>query len=168
MPSNTLQSLYQSSPKKNRQHETTTEKGTKGNWTDKRNRDFNKINQELTSLPCLAYYNESKENIVTTDECNTGFGVALWQKQNNGELKPIAFASRYLNDAEKKHSLGELELLAVVWGLERFQFCLYGKQIQLLSHHQAFEKLLKRNKTNNQYSARLLRWLDRLNHFDIS
>ena len=29
------------------------------------------------------------------------------------------------------------------------------------------EPLLKRNKTNKQYSARLTRWLDRLNHFDI-
>ena len=26
---------------------------------------------------------------------------------------------------------------------------------------------MKRNKTNKQYSARLTRWLDRLNHFDI-
>ena len=30
------------------------------------------------------------------------------------------------------------------------------------------EPLLKRNKINKQYSARLTRWLDRLNHFDIS
>ena len=30
------------------------------------------------------------------------------------------------------------------------------------------EPLLKRNKTNKQYSARLTRWLDTLNHFDIS
>ena len=33
--------------------------------------------------------------------------------------------------------------------------------------HQALEQLLKGNKTNKQYSARLTRWLDRLNHFDI-
>ena len=45
--------------------------------------------------------------------------------ENNGELKPVAFASRYLNDAEKKFSVGELELLAVGWGLKRFRFDLY-------------------------------------------
>ena len=142
-------------------------KGTKWNWTDDRDTDFNKIKQELTSLPCLAQYNGNK-NIVTTDACTTGLGVTLWQRQSNGELKPIAFASRYLNDAEKNNSIGELELLAVVWGLERFRFYLYGKQIQSFSDHQALEPLLKRNKTNKQYSARLTRWLDRLNHFDIS
>ena len=64
--------------------------------------------------------------------------------------------------------MGELELLAVVWGLERFRFHLYGKQVQLFSDHQALEPLLKKNKINKQYSARLTRWLDRLNHFDIT
>ena len=111
------------------------------------------MKQELTTRPCLAHFNGSKESIVTTDNCKTGLGVALWQKQRNGELKPIAYASRYLNDAEKKYSIGELELLAVVWGLERFRFHLYGKQAQLFSDHQP---LLKRNKTNKQYSARLM------------
>ena len=143
-------------------------KGTKWDWTTDRNSDFEKIKQELTTRPCIAHFNgRSKENIVTTDACKTGLGVALWQKQGNGELKPITYASRYLNDAEKKYSIGELELLVVVWGLERFRYHLYGKQVQLFSDHQALEPLLKRNKTNKQYSARLTRWLDRLNHFDI-
>ena len=43
-----------------------------------------------------------------------------------------------------------------------------AKKIQLFSDHQALEPLLKRNKTNKQYCARLTRWLDSLNHFDIS
>ena len=143
-------------------------KGIKWEWTEERNTDFNNLKKELTTQPCLAHYNGNKENIVTIDACNTGLGIALWQRQHNGELKAIAYASRYLNDAEKKYSVGELELLAVVWGLERFRFHLYGKQVQLFSDHQALEPLLKRNKTNKHYSARLTRWLDRLNHFDIS
>ena len=122
----------------------------------------------MTKLHCLAHYNGNKDNIVATDVSKTGLGIALWQKQSNNELKPIALASRYLNDAEKKYSIGELELLAVVWGLERFRFHLYGKQVQLFSDHQAMEPLLGRKKANKQYSARVTRWLDRLNHFDIS
>ena len=143
-------------------------KGTKWDWATDRNADFNNIKQELTKLPCLAHYNGNKENIVTIDAGKTGLGIALWQKQGNNELKPIAFASHFLNDAEKKCLIGELELLAVVWGLERFRLHLYGKQVQLFSNHQALEPLLKRNKANKQNSARLTRWLDRLNHFNIS
>ena len=52
-------------------------KERKWNWTDDRDTDFNKIKQELTSLPCLAHYNGNKENIVTTDACTTGLRVAL-------------------------------------------------------------------------------------------
>ena len=109
------------------------------------NADFNDLKKEFTTQPCLAHYNGSKDSIVTTDACNTGLGIALWQRQNNSELKPIAYASRYLNDAEKKYSVGELittELLAVVCGLERFRFHLYGKQVHLFSDHQDLEPLL--------------------------
>ena len=79
-------------------------KNTKWEWTEERNTDFNHIKKKLISQPYLAHYNGNKENIVTTDACGTGLGIALWQKQSNGDLKPIAFASRYLNDAEKKFS----------------------------------------------------------------
>ena len=98
------------------------------NWEEEQQKDFEKIKQMLTEGPCLAHYAKDKENIVTTDASTTGLGIALWQKQHDGNTKPIAFGSRYLNDTEKNHSIGELELLAVVWGLEKFRFYLYGKK----------------------------------------
>ena len=73
-----------------------------------------------------------------------------------------------MKDTEKKYFIGEVELLAVVWGLENSRFYLYGKKVYLYTDHQALEPLLKRNRSNRQYSARLTRWLDRLTHFDIS
>ena len=48
-------------------------------------------------------------------------GATLWQKQKDGNLKPVGFASRYLSDTEKKYAINELELLTVVWGLEHFR-----------------------------------------------
>ena len=91
-------------------------------WAEEQQKDFEKIKQMLTEGPCLAHYAKDKENIVTTDASTTGLGITLWQKQDDGNTKPIAFGSRYLNDTEKKYSIGELELLAVVWGLEKFRF----------------------------------------------
>ena len=55
-----------------------------------------------------------------------------------------------------------------MWGLEKFRFYLYGKKVYLYTDHQALEPLIKRNRCNKQYSARLTRWLDRLAHFDIA
>ena len=137
-------------------------------WGEKQQKDFGKIKQMLTEGPCLAHYAKDKENIVTTDASTTGLEIPLWQKQDDGNTKPIAFGSRYLNDSEKKYYIGELELLAVVWGLEKFRFSLDGKKVHLYTDHQALEPLIKRNRSNKQYSARLTRWLDRLTHFDKS
>ena len=92
----------------------------------------------------------------------------LWQKQKDGNLKSVGFASRYLSDTEKKYAINELELLAVGWGLDDFRLYIYGKPIEQLTDHQTLEPLIKRNRTNKTYSARLTRWLDRLAHFDIN
>ena len=56
----------------------------------------------------------------------------------------------------------------MVWGLELFRLYIYEKLIELLTDHQALEPLIKRNRSNKTYNARLTRWLDRLAHFDIN
>ena len=137
-------------------------------WTEEHTKTFNNLKECITKIPCLAHYNAQSENIITTDASTKGLGATLWQKQKSGELKPIGFASRYLSDTEKKYAINELELLAVVWGLEHFRLYIYGKPIELLTDHQALEPLIKRNRSNKTYSARLTRWLDRLAHFDIN
>ena len=67
----------------------------------------------------------------------------------------------------KKYANNELELLAVVRGLERFRLYIYSKPIKLLTDHQASEPLIYCKRSNKTYSARLIRWLDRLPHFTI-
>ena len=120
-------------------------------WGQKQQKGFEKIKQTLTESPRFAHYAKDKENIVTTDASTTGLGITLWQKQDNGIQKPIAFGSRYLNETEKKFSIGGLELLSVVWGLERFRFYLYGKKVHPDTDHQALGPLFadqsKRTKT---------------------
>jgi hypothetical protein len=44
-----------------------------------------------------------------------------------GELFPIAFASKKLLDREWNFSVGERECLAIVYGIKKFQKYLYGK-----------------------------------------
>ena len=53
-------------------------------------------------------------------------------------------------------------------GPEKNRFYLYGKKFFLYNNHQALQPLIKRDRCNKQYSARLTWWLDRLAHFNIS
>ena len=71
-------------------------------WGPEQETEFNRIKQMLTEGTCLAHYAKGKDNLVTTDAVTTGLGITLWQKQNDGNTKPIAYGSRYLNETEKK------------------------------------------------------------------
>ena len=130
--------------------------------------DVLQIKRMLTEKPCLGHYAKVKEYSVTTDASTTELGITHCQKQDSGDIQPIGFSSRYLNDNERNYTIGELELFAVVWGLEKFQFYFYGKKVHLYSDHQTLNPLLKRNRSNHHYSARLTRRLNRMAHLDIA
>ena len=109
-----------------------------------------------------------KKDILSTDASAFGLRAILWQEQKDKTIKSIAFASRFLNDAEKNYAMNEFELLAVVCGLEQFRFYIDGEEVTLKTDRQALQPLLRKNKAHKQYSTRLTRWLDRFSHFDIN
>ena len=109
--------------------------------TKRRFQQFEKRNND-TPVSSILQQQQTQYRLKQRVKQRTRKSAMTTTKQR--ELKTTAFASRYLNDAEKKYSVGELELLIVVWGLERFRFHLYGKQVQLFSDHQALELLLKK------------------------
>ena len=111
----------------------------------------------ITKIPCLAHHNEKNDHIITTDASTKNVGATLWQRQKDGNFKPIGFASRFLSDTGKKYAIIKLELLAVVWGLEHFHLHIYGKPIELLTDHQALEPLKKKSfKENLQRKANVM------------
>ena len=61
---------------------------------EKQDEDFNIIKKLMTEEPCLAYYAQGRETIVKIDASKTRLGITLWQKQSDGEIKPIALGSR--------------------------------------------------------------------------
>ena len=76
-------------------------KKNKWNWTTEHSEAFNRLKRKITEMPCLAHYSSVRPNTITTDASTKGLGTTLWQEQDNGDLKPITFASRFLSDTEK-------------------------------------------------------------------
>ena len=119
------------------------------NWGTKQEEKFGKRKQMLTEGPSFAHYAKDKDNIVTTDASSIKLGITLRQKQDNRNTKPRAYGSRCLNDTEKKYSVAELQLLAVVWGLGKFRFYLYEIKVHLYTDHQALEPFIKKTEATN-------------------
>ena len=96
-------------------------------WTPEIDEDFENLKKEITESPCLAHFDPKKANYVTTDACNTGLWATLWQKGE--KFRPVAFASRFITDCERKYPINELELLGALLGLEYFRYYVYGKKL---------------------------------------
>ena len=58
-------------------------------------------------------------------------------------MPPTDSAGWYLNDPVKNYSVGKLELLAVVWGLEKCRSNLCGKVVHMHIDRQTLEPLIK-------------------------
>ena len=55
-----------------------------------------------------------------------------------------------------------MELLAVVWAVDRYKRYLLGKPFTIATDHKALTSALDGNKSNKTYQSRLTRWVDRL------
>ena len=60
------------------------------------------------------------------------------------EGQPISYGSRALTDTECRYAQIEKELLAVVFGLEKFNQYVYGKCVDVESDHKPLEAISKK------------------------
>ena len=91
---------------------------------------------------------------MATDASKVGVGAVLSQVDNFGREKPIYYASRSLNGAERNYSTIERELLGIVYAVEKFRYYLFGKEFIISTDHNPLTYLNNLTLT----SARLTRW----------
>ena len=91
---------------------------------------FDKLKSVITSAPVLAYFAKSKETVLRVDASSTGLGAVIMQ-----EGKPVAFRSKTLTPLEKMYANIERELLAIVWGAQKFHTYVYGRRIIVETDH---------------------------------
>ena len=85
---------------------------------------FDKINgskEFLTTQLILMYPDYDKQFIVSTDASSKVLCAVLSQLEEDGREHPIQYASRMLNDAEKKYSTHKREALRMVLALKKFR-----------------------------------------------
>ena len=131
-------------------------------WGDEHTVVFNAIKEAVANITKVRYYDATRETRVKCDASHDGLGATLEQQNDEGLWVSISFAYRYLNAQEKKYSTNELELLAVVWAVDRYKHYLLGKSFTIATDHKALTTALDVNKSNKTYQSRLTRWVDRL------
>ena len=95
-------------------------KGVEWKWGTQQEQAVIKIKRLLTTGPILACPNFDHSFQLETDASDTGLRAVLTQNIDN-KNHVIAFASRSLDEAERKYSTSEKEFLAVVWAIHKFR-----------------------------------------------
>ena len=133
-------------------------------WGPEQQKAFENLKRILAESITLLYPDPSKPFIINTDASRKGLGVCVSQVDpESGKERPVAFASRTLNPAEKRYSPTELEGLAVLYALDYFRFLILGKDLIVRTDHRALRELMD---CTNPKHDRLYRWRMRLLEYE--
>lgn len=123
-------------------------------WGKEQIEAVKKLKEKLSTAPVLAYYDCNKPIVIQTDASKNRLGAALIQ-----ESQPIAYASRSFTETEQRYAPIEKELLAIVFGLERFHQYVYGRQTTVHTDHKPLVTVVKKdiNKVSGRMQLMLLK-----------
>jgi hypothetical protein len=104
-------------------------------WDDACNKSWEWMKASMTCLPILIVPNWNVKFHVHTDASNFALSVMLGQNLDNTIDKPIYYASRLMNNANRNHSIKKKELLAVIYPVKKFQHYLFGNSFTFFVDH---------------------------------
>ena len=128
-------------------------------WGPEHQQAVNNIKTQITKTTTLRYYDSKKPVTIQVDASQRGLGATLLQE--NG---PVEFRSKLLTETESRYSNIEREMLAVVFGLEKFHYYAFGRKVTIESDHKPLEAIMKKSIANAP--PRIARMMLRVTKYD--
>ena len=101
---------------------------------------FISLKELITKAPVLKYFNPKRPVKLSVDASSKGLGAVLLQDNH-----PIAYASKALTSCQQNYAQIEKELLAIVFGCNKFHDYIYGMStIKVETDHKPLESIFKK------------------------
>lgn len=137
------------------------EKDADFHWGEEQVQCFEKLKKLVSEAPVLRFYDVRKPVTLTVDSSGYAIGACILQDD-----KPVAYAATSLTKTQKNYAQIEKELLAIVFGVEKFHSYIYGKSdVVVESDHRPLETIFK--KPLSLAPPRLQRMLLRLQKYTL-
>jgi hypothetical protein len=136
-------------------------KDTAWHWEEIHQKAFEEIKSRVTAEKILQYYDVSKPVVLSVDSSSYGLGACLLQEE-----RPVSYASRSLNSAEKNYAQIEKELLAILFGCTKYHQYIYSKPVTVETDHKPLEYPFKKPLT--AAPPRLQRMMLSLQKYDLT
>ena len=118
---------------------------------------FQKLKTAISAKSSVKYFDPTKP---TTDEVDSSTKGLLQDGQ------PVASASKALSSAQSNYPNIDREMLAVVFGINRFHTYLYGRPLRVITDHKPLEMIFK--KPLLRAPPRLQRMLQKIHGYDFT
>ncbi|PIK48383.1 hypothetical protein BSL78_14743 [Apostichopus japonicus] len=108
-------------------------------WDTEQEQCFQRLKELATKAPVLRYFDIDKPVKISVDASQKGLGAVLLQEEH-----PVAYASRSLTPTQQGYAQIEKEMLAIVYGCEKFHQYIYGKEVLVESDHKPLEAIVRK------------------------
>lgn len=129
-------------------------------WNKPQQEAFSKLKKLVTEAPTLRLFDSKKPVTLSVDSSSHSLGACIMQ-----EGRPVEYAAKSLSDTQKRYAQIEKEMLAVVWGIERFNDYVYGQKFTVQTDHKPLLGLIR--KPASTVTRRLQGMLLRLQGYDF-
>ena len=134
-------------------------------WSEEQEAAFTRLKGMLAKAPVLRFPDWANLFWIECDASSVGIGAVISQLEiGDGEMirRPISFASRALNRAERNYSVTDREGLALVWAVKTFKPYVFGMPFKVITNHSALKVLLDKK----NLEGRMMQWAEFLMGYD--
>ena len=83
-----------------------------------------------------------EEFVLSTVAIRYGIRAVLLQKDEHGDLRPVSYFAKFLNNARRRYPVYDQELLAMVCAVKDYRHYIEGyKHLTILTHHATLRHL---------------------------
>ena len=145
-------------------------------WTETHTQAFNCLKSKISNDCLIHFYDTKKPVFIECDSSGVGIGAVLLQPDSDHvgsdksdipcNLRPVAYASKSLTEAEHRYANIECELLAVLFSVEHFRHFVYARDVTIITDHKPLLAILK--KCIHNMAPRLARMMLCLSDYNIT
>ena len=117
-----------------------TRQDTEWWWGPEHDQAVEKVKKAILAAPVLRHLDSTKTATVQADASHVGLEAEILQ-----DGQPIAYASRALTSMEQQYAQIVKELLASLFGPEKFDQYVYGRCVIVQTDHKHLESIMKRS-----------------------
>lgn len=121
--------------------------GVPFNWDKNCQRAFDLVKADIASDKVLAHFDPTLPLILATDASPYAVGAVLSHTYPDGTERLIQFASQTLTAVQQKYAQIDKEAYAIIFGVKKFYYYLYGRPFTLYVDHQPLVQILSPSKS---------------------